>query len=174
MERVVELRRVDGFPGIAIQWGAIGDTGMVAELAASLGSKDLTIAGTVQQRIPSVFAALDRFLSANGENSPIYSCFVRAETTDAVDDENSGGTDALLAIAKIIGVNELSQVDPDKPFTEMGIDSLMAMEIRQVLESRCDVTLPLKDLRTVTNIHNISIFGFNSYSINSYVIHLIT
>lgn len=31
MERVVETRREDGYPGIAIQWGAIGDVGVILE-----------------------------------------------------------------------------------------------------------------------------------------------
>lgn len=163
MERLVELRRLDGLPGLAIQWGATGDTGMVADLTTSIGDKELTIAGTVPQRVPSVFAAVDRFLSANGKNTAIYSCFVRAETAESVSDETKSGTDALLAIAKIIGVSDLNQVDPDKPFTEMGIDSLMAMEIRQVLESRCDITLPLKDLRTVNFFSFVLPFSLNFF-----------
>lgn len=28
MERMIEQRRYDGYPGVAIQWGAIGDVGM--------------------------------------------------------------------------------------------------------------------------------------------------
>jgi fatty acid synthase len=29
MERVVEQRRHDGYSGVAIEWGAIGDTGLI-------------------------------------------------------------------------------------------------------------------------------------------------
>ena len=31
MERIIEQRREDGYPGIAIQWGAIGDVGVILE-----------------------------------------------------------------------------------------------------------------------------------------------
>ncbi|CAF5042184.1 unnamed protein product, partial [Rotaria magnacalcarata] len=37
MERICEQRQKDGLPGLAIQWGAIGDVGMVIE---NLGSND--------------------------------------------------------------------------------------------------------------------------------------
>lgn len=32
MERVIEQRREDGYPGIAVQWGAIGDVGVILEV----------------------------------------------------------------------------------------------------------------------------------------------
>lgn len=32
MERVCELRKSEGFPALAIQWGAIGEVGLVAEM----------------------------------------------------------------------------------------------------------------------------------------------
>lgn len=32
MERICEQRRKCGLPGLAIQWGAVGDVGLVAEL----------------------------------------------------------------------------------------------------------------------------------------------
>lgn len=35
MERVIEQRRYDKLPGIAIQWGAIGDTGMLQMIIIS-------------------------------------------------------------------------------------------------------------------------------------------
>lgn len=32
MERVCERRSMDGLPGVAIQWGAVGDVGLVADM----------------------------------------------------------------------------------------------------------------------------------------------
>lgn len=32
MERICELRRADNLPAVAIQWGAVGDVGLVAEM----------------------------------------------------------------------------------------------------------------------------------------------
>jgi hypothetical protein len=32
MERICEARVRDGLPGLAVQWGAVGDVGLVAEM----------------------------------------------------------------------------------------------------------------------------------------------
>jgi fatty acid synthase, animal type len=38
MERICEDRRADGLPALAIQWGAVGDVGLVAENVCVLNS----------------------------------------------------------------------------------------------------------------------------------------
>ena len=50
MERICEKRRKDGLHGLAIQWGAIGDVGIVAE---TMCGNDVVIADTIPQRINS-------------------------------------------------------------------------------------------------------------------------
>ena len=47
MERICETRRRAGYPGVAVQWGAIGDVGIVLE---SLGTNETNIGGTLPQR----------------------------------------------------------------------------------------------------------------------------
>lgn len=41
MERIIEQRRFDGFPGVAIQWGAIGDTGRCTNRLLSIFKNSL-------------------------------------------------------------------------------------------------------------------------------------
>lgn len=48
MERVCEKRRHDGLPGLAVQWGAIGDVGIILEM---MGSNDTIVGGTLPQRM---------------------------------------------------------------------------------------------------------------------------
>jgi len=48
MERVCEKRKTDGFPALAIQWGAVGDVGVAVETISS----DV-IGGTVFQSMMS-------------------------------------------------------------------------------------------------------------------------
>lgn len=62
MERICEQRKRDGLAAMAIQWGAIGDVGVVAEV---LGGNDVVIGGTsIPQRIPSCMEVLDQFLQS--------------------------------------------------------------------------------------------------------------
>ena len=67
-ERICEERRKDGLHGLAIQWGPIGDVGVIADedMSSSLST-------VVKQRINSCFEALDKLLQTN---ESIVSCFV--------------------------------------------------------------------------------------------------
>lgn len=53
MERMIEQRRQDGYPGIAIQWGAIGDVGVILE---NMGDNNTVVGGTLPQRYLSLLA----------------------------------------------------------------------------------------------------------------------
>jgi fatty acid synthase len=59
LERICELRRKDGLHGLAIQWGPIGDVGVLADNEIS------TLAGIVKQRILSCLEVLDKFLQSS-------------------------------------------------------------------------------------------------------------
>lgn len=74
MERICERRVADGLPGLAIQWGAIGDVGLVAEWQDD--DKKLVVAGTSQQKLSSCLEKLEDFLL---QNRPIVSSMVVAE-----------------------------------------------------------------------------------------------
>jgi fatty acid synthase len=58
LERICELRRKDGLHGLAIQWGPIGDVGVMADNEIS------SLARIVKQRILSCLEVLDKFLQS--------------------------------------------------------------------------------------------------------------
>ncbi|KAK0397543.1 hypothetical protein QR680_002165 [Steinernema hermaphroditum] len=141
MERMIEHRREDGYPGIAIQWGAIGDVGVILE---NMGDNNTVVGGTLPQRMPSCLATLDLFLSWN---HPIVSSYIKADL--GTKKANSGGN-LLQTIAHILGVNDVSQLNPDANLGDLGLDSLMGVEIKQALERDYDIVLSMKDIRTLT------------------------
>lgn len=96
MERVCEKRHYDGLPGLAIQWGAIGDVGVVLD---TMGSNDTVIGGTLPQRITSCLEVLDLFLC---QQSPVMSSFVLAERTMAKSEAGSQ-RNLVDAVAHILG-----------------------------------------------------------------------
>ncbi|GLG92230.1 Fatty acid synthase, partial [Gryllus bimaculatus] len=51
MERVARARRAAGLPATAVQWGAVGDVGLVADMRDD--DRVLEIGGTLQQRLTS-------------------------------------------------------------------------------------------------------------------------
>ncbi|CAI2347157.1 unnamed protein product [Caenorhabditis sp. 36 PRJEB53466] len=141
MERMIDQRRADGFPGIAIQWGAIGDVGVILE---NMGDNNTVVGGTLPQRMPSCLSSLDNFLSWN---HPIVSSFIKA---DMGAKKSAGGGNLMQTIAHILGVNDISQLNPDANLGDLGLDSLMGVEIKQALERDYDIVLSMKDIRTLT------------------------
>ncbi|XP_041363356.1 fatty acid synthase-like [Gigantopelta aegis] len=144
MERVCEDRHRDGLPGLAIQWGAIGDVGVILE---TMGGNDTVIGGTLPQRISSCMATLDRFLN---QCHPVVSSFVMAEKSTRSTGQNDGGPDLVESVARILGVKDISQINPESSLADLGIDSLMGVEVKQTLERDFDVSLSMREIRQLS------------------------
>ncbi|XP_002137899.4 fatty acid synthase [Drosophila pseudoobscura] len=141
MERIIECRHRDGLPGKAIQWGAVGEVGLVADMAED--KIDMEIGGTLQQRIASCLQELDYLLSAE---SPIVASMVVAEKRSG----RSGNESIIDAVMNIMGIRDLKSVSLGTTLSEMGMDSLMAVEIKQTLERDFELVLSPQDLRSLT------------------------
>ncbi|XP_055540269.1 fatty acid synthase-like [Wyeomyia smithii] len=140
MERIVEQRCADGYPGKAIQWGAIGEVGIVADMAED--RLDMEIGGTLQQRISSCLQELDRLLD---NKAPIVASMVVAEKR-----LGGGAKNLLEAVMNIMSIRDLKSVSMESTLADIGMDSLMAVEIKQVLERDFDLVLSPQELRTLT------------------------
>ncbi|KAI1279514.1 Fatty acid synthase [Halotydeus destructor] len=141
MERICESRKRDGLPAIAIQWGAIGDVGVVAEL---LGGNDIIIGGmSVPQRIPSCLETLDKILMSK---CTVVSSVVRVSSKRLQAGSNG---DLLGTVCHILGVKDPAKLDPNSTLSELGMDSLMAIEIKQGLEREYDVVLSTQEIRNM-------------------------
>ncbi|XP_039450932.1 fatty acid synthase-like [Culex pipiens pallens] len=142
MERIVEGRCADGLPGKAIQWGAIGEVGLVAAMAEE--KIDMEIGGTLQQRISSCLGELDRLLVACGD--PIVASMVVAEKNLS----GAGSKTPVEAVMNIMSIRDLKSISFESTLADIGMDSLMAVEIKQVLERDFDLVLSPQELRSLT------------------------
>uniref|UniRef100_A0A8P4GFA7 Fatty acid synthase n=1 Tax=Dicentrarchus labrax TaxID=13489 RepID=A0A8P4GFA7_DICLA len=143
MERVCEKRRYDGVPGLAVQWGAIGDVGVVLE---TMGGNDAVIGGTLPQRIASCLEVLDLFLC---QQRPVMSSFVLAERT-VVKSEAGSQKSLEDAVAHILGVRDVNSLNADASLADLGLDSLMGVEVRQTLERDYDIVMAMREIRQLT------------------------
>jgi len=153
MERTCEVRKKDGLPGLAIQWGAIGDVGVVAE---SMGGNEVVIGGTLPQRIPSCMDVLDQFLSGG---HTVCSSIVKADSRKAI---GSGKGDLVRTVCHILGVKDPSTLDPNTSLGDLGLDSLMAVEVRQGLERDYDVVLSTQEVRLL-KIKELQVIGSKTF-----------
>ncbi|XP_062234915.1 fatty acid synthase [Platichthys flesus] len=143
MERVCEKRHYDGLPALAVQWGAIGDVGVVLEM---MGGNDTVIGGTLPQRITSCMEVLDHFLC---QQQPVVSSFVLAERI-AVKTDAGSQRDLVDAVAHILGVRDVNSLNTDASLADLGLDSLMGVEVRQTLERDYDIVMTMREIRQLT------------------------
>lgn len=146
MDNLCAARCADGFPALSIGWGAVGDVGHVAE---NMGH-DVVVAGSIPQRINSCLDVLERVLYSK---IPIIGSFVPVDRSNF---EVKG--DIVGTILNVLGIRDQSKIDPKSNLGDLGLDSLMAVEIKQILEKKYDTILSPKEIRELTleQIKNMS------------------
>ena len=141
MERICEARQSAGLPGLSIQWGAIGDTGLVLE---NLGDNDTVIGGTLPQRMASCLQTMDLFMQ---QPHAVLASMVIAEKRKA---DATGGVSLISCIANILGLKDTKNVNDSSTLADLGMDSLMGAEIKQNLERNFDMVLSAQEIRQLT------------------------
>ncbi|XP_046608837.1 fatty acid synthase-like [Neodiprion virginianus] len=139
MERICENRVAEKLPGLAIQWGVIGDVGLVAEMQED--NKEIVIGGTLQQKILSCLQELDAFLN---QDSPVVSSMVVAEKRS-----RGARTNIVETVVALMGLKDLKTISLQTPLSELGMDSMTAIEIKQTLEREFEVFLTAADIRSL-------------------------
>lgn len=97
MERIVEKRNHDGLPGLAVQWGSIGDVGIILN---TIGDNDTILGNCIPMRIPSCMNCLDHFLC---QSQPVVSCFHLAPKSQSATTAKRSGNDIVKELARMLG-----------------------------------------------------------------------
>jgi fatty acid synthase len=139
MERIVEERVEDNLPGKAIQWGAIADVGLLANLN-NYKQEEKSIGGTFAQPIRSCIEVLDDLLTSN---DAIVSSMVIADKNNTVDQKE----DLISMILNIMGIQDRKNVSMNSTLVQLGLDSLMGVEIHQFIERNYDMNITSQELR---------------------------
>lgn len=190
LESLVQHRRAQGLAGSAIQWGAIGEVGYVAqneqvhEMLAKRGFKTLSPA--------DIADALDRSFELKSNvtmvnrmdwrrfveffphlrETPGLFTSILSHVEDPQREHASGGLLEAMkaapgarvkiatefvtnAAARILGTSPAG-LDLQRPLTEMGLDSLMAVELANVFESEFKVSLPISAISRDASIIRLS------------------
>lgn len=142
MERIIENRVINGFSGKAIQWGAVGDVGLAAAMLSA--NEDAEISGTHLQRISSCLHELDTLLTT--KDSIVASMVVTRKRN-----ANGKRSETLMqSVLNIMSIKSMKSIPMTTSLSDLGMDSLMAIEIKQTLEREFEIYLPTQELRALT------------------------
>ncbi|XP_039306405.1 fatty acid synthase-like [Solenopsis invicta] len=141
MERMMEKRQANGLPGLAIQWGAIGDVGLIMEM---MGGNDVEVSGSIPQQISSCLATMDIFLQ---QPHPVLASSVLAKKYKS---DNGNKTNLIAIVTNILGIKDVDSINPNNTLADLGMDSLMGTEIKQILERNYDIALSAQKIRALT------------------------
>lgn len=142
MERICEGRQAAGLPGLAIQWGAIGDVGLILE---TMGNNETEVGGTLPQRMSSCLSTMDHFMQ---QPHAVLASMVLAEKHKK--GANEGSVSLTDAIANILGIKDTANIQPTVTLADLGMDSIMGAEIKQTLERNYDLVLSAQEIRALT------------------------
>lgn len=138
MDRICEARSACNLPGTAMQWGAIDDTRMITQ---NIGVKKSIINGALSQKIPSFLQTMDLFLT---QKQAVLSSLVLDDKRKAHASREAG---LVSFLASSLGIKDLKNVSEQASLADMGMDSLMATETKQMLERTYNVALSLGEIR---------------------------
>ena len=162
MERIIEERHSLSLPAKAIQWGAVGEVGIVADMQED--KIDMEIGGTLLQRISSCLEELDTLITVD---SPIVASMVVAEKRY----KGSGKGGVLEMLMNIMAIKDLKTFSVETKLSELGMDSLMTVEIVHTLERDFNIMVTPQQLRSMT-VAELKALENNGLTINPEKIEL--
>jgi phthiocerol/phenolphthiocerol synthesis type-I polyketide synthase C len=186
LEAIARRRMAEGLPALAVAWGPIGDVGYLARQDAARDALMRRLATTPMaarealDALPRLLAShqpVVAFAPVRWDAAHQYLPILNNPTFEDVA-TGSGDIGAIdlrdrihalppdEAKAFIVGllVEEAARVmsfaadriDPQRPLSEFGMDSLMAVELRLALETRLGIDVPLVSLSDNTSLSTIA------------------
>ncbi len=167
------LRQI-GVPAVAINWGAVSDFGHVADnptVAPAFGSpfgiepvpaKELlaTLHGLLECSRSAQVAVSGGRWSSGGEvgKRSVHDDWDRPETerrTEAVSVNANGRTESVLdCLSRVLDFPK-NEIEVDEPIVNLGIDSLLAVELSHQLRSDCQIEISATSLLDQLSVKDI-------------------
>ncbi|MDX2344472.1 MAG: SDR family NAD(P)-dependent oxidoreductase, partial [Acidimicrobiia bacterium] len=151
MDRLCERRKKEGLPAVSIQWGPVGDVGFVSENRDYVSVESVNMR---EQSLRSCLSVLDNYLL---QDEPVVLSVVmptRATVADAGADATASGERTLdslfLDVRTILGIPEGDVISDETTFVDLGIDSLMTVELTSKLQKDYGLRMSLAKSRALS------------------------
>ncbi|WP_105970700.1 type I polyketide synthase [Streptomyces geranii] len=172
LDTLMAWRRARGLPGLSVNWGPWAEVGMSARLDESLirrweeegiklfspgrGARAFaSVLGRPLSQIVVGEADWDRFTSAKPVRNALYERLVQpgggqSRTLDLEDLRRRARPERLAALeefvraktADVLHLEDPDSIDPYTEFVQLGLDSLVAVELKNSLEAALRLPLP--------------------------------
>jgi NADPH:quinone reductase-like Zn-dependent oxidoreductase/acyl carrier protein len=186
LEGVARRRRAAGLPAFVVGWGPIGDAGYLARnegardaLARRLAANPISAAEALDA-LPALYASGEiavAFASVRWDTAQRLLPALASPTFTEIADARFAGAESNLRerlaelppeerkdLVLTVLMEEVTRIlstsaealDAHRPVSELGMDSLMAVELRLALEGRLGVSLPMLSLSQQTSLAMIA------------------
>jgi aryl carrier-like protein len=183
LDTLVWHRRAQGLPALTINWGYLGEVGYLAErpqLGEWLERRGVR-SFTVRQALTLLERALQRRaiqvsvmrvdwsrwrgLGVSGRVSPRFAHLLQSVGGSTVPEQHfqplihdrASDLGALLRdkVARVLGTSP-DRLDVNKPLLNLGIDSLMAVELRNWIDQELRITVPIMELMRSSSLARLT------------------
>ncbi len=152
MDTLMQQRRRAGLPGLSINWGAWSDVGMAASLEARMKAQGMAMIPPpqgrmlfqhlLQQSVAQVGVLPLIYKPQMAENGVKRTTIRDLLTALPAAERPTRLTDYLQReIAAVLGLRSNTTIDPAARLFDFGLDSLMAVELKNKLQAGLDCTL---------------------------------
>ena len=181
LDALAHQRRAQGLPALSINWGPWTEAGMAARLGeeaarrrAANGIDDITPEaglramerllsdrGTIQAMISPIDwrkflagGARPFFETVGKRRRPQADSDVLSRFKESPPDKRELALTTYVAtqVAKAVGLASADLISPNQQFMDLGIDSLIAIELRNRLQSNLGVDIPLQNFSGATSL----------------------
>ncbi len=187
LDQLAFYRRSQGLPALTFNWGALTGAGFVArnektqqylemvglgatnmEETLHLFGQGVLTAATQLGCARCDWQALARFSPSVGESKMFLPVVPRttagggdsmaARILEAPADKRMGMVEELIAnqVAAVLGT-DATRIDKDTPLTNLGLDSLMAIELVNRIEEKLGMSMPMGSVLNGPNIRDLSV-----------------
>lgn len=157
VDALVLHRRAQGLPGLSINWGPWEGSDMVKQ------SRRNAVPGLRLLGDEEAVSAFGQALASDTDQIVILPIDPAQFRNFGGEKREAKGATVREIVAEVLDTS-VDRIAPDVPLLHLGLDSLLALELRQRIESASGVVIPLRGLLEGANVEDVARMVGNAHA----------